>query len=156
MNLEIGGGKFPQQDGYIRLDIRPLVGCVDVAADGKYLPFKSEVFNRIYTRHVIEHWGHRESLAVLSEWLRVLKPEGTLEIHCPDLLKIISLHANGKLDDGQLAFYIYGGQEYPENLHKTGFTQKRLVGLVKKCGGVFVRRQHDKEDHLEMKVLFKK
>jgi predicted SAM-dependent methyltransferase len=156
VRLEIGGGRHPRDVDQIRLDIRHLPGKVDVVADGKRLPFKSGIFDELYARHVIEHWGHRESLDVLREWLRVLKRGAVLEIHCPDLLKIMNLHRQGNLTDGQLAYYLYGGQEYPENTHRTGFTQSRLIKCVSRCGGSFISRQSEAEDQFEMKMLFRK
>jgi SAM-dependent methyltransferase len=54
----------------------------------KTLPFSENTFELIYASHVLEHfaWYHTEK--VLSEWRRILKPGGVLEVWVPNGLKI--------------------------------------------------------------------
>jgi len=73
LKLDIGCGerKIP---GAVGLDIRK-TGQVDIIADARYLPFKDEVFDHVYSSHVIEHFSHREVKDVIKEWGRVGKVE---------------------------------------------------------------------------------
>ena len=79
--LDIGCGEN-KLEGAIGVDIKK-TKAVDVIADARYLPFKDEVFDNVYSSHLIEHFSHREVKNVLKEWVRVLKKGGTIEIRCP-------------------------------------------------------------------------
>lgn len=130
--LEIGAGIHPQ-DGYIHMDMRslPHIECV---CDGRNLPFQVGVYDKVFSNHVIEHFGWREVRGVLIEWLRVLKPGGNLDIITPDFYRLWENlitrrdfpvpekpHFRGWRGgpiDGQFVAYVTGGsQDYPENTH---------------------------------------
>jgi SAM-dependent methyltransferase len=85
--LEIGCGEF-RIEGFETLNIVP-GREVDYIADASHtLPFKEGVFDLVYASHVLEHipWYMVED--ALREWVRILKPEGRLEVWVPDGLKI--------------------------------------------------------------------
>lgn len=69
--LDIGCGDRKLK-GAIGIDIRKTKD-VDIIADAHYLPFKDEVFDHVYSSHLIEHFSHREVKDVVKEWVRVLK-----------------------------------------------------------------------------------
>jgi SAM-dependent methyltransferase len=54
---------------------------VDVVADGAKLPFKDEQYDYVINSHVIEHFF--DPIAVLKEWLRVIKKGGFIFIIAP-------------------------------------------------------------------------
>lgn len=54
---------------------------VDVVADGGKLPFENESYDYVISSHVIEHFF--DPIAVLKEWLRVIKPGGYIFIIAP-------------------------------------------------------------------------
>jgi ubiquinone/menaquinone biosynthesis C-methylase UbiE len=94
----------------------------------------------VYSSHNLEHVFPHEVALVLSEFKRVLKPNGMCVVGVPDLQAVAKLIANDKLEDvaytspaGDIAplDMLYGlrsalssGQHYMA--HKTGFTVKTL------------------------------
>jgi len=132
-------------EGDICIDLRPDLipfwkesflkeGKFFLLCDARKLPFKGGSFMRVHARHLLEHFSWREVNSVLSEWIRVLKPRGSLELYVPNLRSFKVLNAilrgnsYGKHDFG----LIYGFQDYPENFHKSGFTPKVIRELLKK------------------------
>ena len=45
-------------------------------------------FNLVYASHILEHTAWIRPAEILTEWVRVLKPGGVLEIWVPDGLRI--------------------------------------------------------------------
>jgi predicted SAM-dependent methyltransferase len=131
LTLEVGCGDKKDYADSIGLDIRR-TGKVDVVADARTLPFVDGCFGRVYSSHTLEHFSHREIRLVLSEWVRILKPGGTLEIRCPDLRARALLFAiRPSWNDVE---NIYGSQDYPENLHKSGYSYGLLKRLLRQLG----------------------
>jgi SAM-dependent methyltransferase len=58
----------------LNLDIKYLV------ADGRYLPFRNERFNFVYSYSVIQHFGKEDAQRTLREVSRVLEPGGVAKI----------------------------------------------------------------------------
>lgn len=121
----------------IGLDFRRTVS-VDVIADARKLPFRNGSFDYVFSSHLIEHFSHREISRVLTEWTRVLRTGGTIEIRCPDLRARAFLfvlnptsHSMGN---------IYGGQDYAGNYHKCGFSYGLLKRHLQSCGIRNVKR----------------
>jgi SAM-dependent methyltransferase len=52
------------------------------------MPFSSDTFALIYASHILEHVPWYQTAGVLKEWVRILRPGGSLEIWVPDGLKI--------------------------------------------------------------------
>ena len=138
--LEIGVGNNKKMSGSLGVDVRKTLN-VDVISDARHLPFKTSSIDILYSAHTIEHFSHRETESVIHEWNRVLKPEGSIEIRCPDLRIRAFLFLINPADDN--IKNIYGGQEYPENFHKSGFSYGLLKKILKKCGFTQIRRIFD-------------
>lgn len=160
MLLEIGCGEHPQYPQAVKVDIRSLP-CVDIVADAADLyMLGNESFSGIFTRHVIEHWPSHMTVAVLREWYRVLKPGGWLELHCPDLDKLIQnylcksvdIYTQKVFDADLLSYYLYGSQDYPENTHKAGFTFDSMKHKLELAGFKSITRLTQFEDPLEMRL----
>lgn len=112
----------------IRKEVNP-----DVVCDIRHLPFADEVFDIVYSSHVIEHFGRNEIFSTLREWVRVLKPEGKFIVITPNLewaaeriLKENSKGTNTLDDESTVLSVIYGDQTYPLNYHYMGFVPKTL------------------------------
>lgn len=159
--LEIGGGEHPQSSSTVRVDIRAIPGKVDVVCNAISMPmFPDNEFDKIYARHVIEHWSFRETDTLLKEWRRVLKSGGELEVHCPDLDKLVQNYLNRTFDGytgrnftmSLFSYYVYGGQEYPDNTHRTGWNFATLSAILTRCGFRNIRRYDKYEDNIEMRV----
>ena len=132
----------------VRLDIDPgvqpdILGSMtdmSAVADGS--------MDAIFSSHNIEHLYPHEVALALSEFLRVLTPEGYLVLTCPDLQEICRLVSEDKLLEaaytapaGPIApiDVLYGlrtamarGNLYMA--HRCGFTERALIGTLRSCG----------------------
>uniref|UniRef100_A0A6M3XTQ3 Putative methyltransferase n=1 Tax=viral metagenome TaxID=1070528 RepID=A0A6M3XTQ3_9ZZZZ len=105
----------------VRRNVKPNVLC-----DVRCLPFRKNCVGAASALHVLEHFSSLEHDAILTEWLRVLEPNGILEVECPDISK--AFQSEMKMD------ILYGEQDYPGNIHKWGFTQETLKKLLEAHG----------------------
>ena len=108
----------------------------------------SESVDAVFSSHNIEHLYPHEVPVALSEFLRVLKPDGFAVITCPDLQAVCALVAEDKLTEpaytspaGPIApLDILYGHRPPMargNLymaHRCGFTEKVLSGTLQTLG----------------------
>ena len=127
LSLDIGCGESKRR-GSIGVDIRRTSG-VDVVSDARYLLFRNEVFDSVYSSYLLEHFSHREVQQVVAEWVRVLNKNDVIEIRCPDLrTRALLFFLNSTWYNVK---NIYGEQDFPENTHKCGFSYGLLKGLLK-------------------------
>jgi len=120
------GGQEPHPDWKI-LDIenRPEVDFVGDAANLKQ--FEDNSVEAIYASHVLEHFFYgldNELINTLTEWHRVLKPDGKLLISVPDLQTLCWLYTSpdlNPLDRYHLMRIMFGGQTNQYDVHKVGF-----------------------------------
>ncbi len=132
----------------LRLDIDPevkpdIVGSMlDMSAVG------DQSVDAVFSSHNIEHLYAHEVPLALTEFLRVLKPEGFLVVTCPDLQAVAQLIAADQLLEpaytspaGPIApidiLYGHRPQLARGNLymaHKCGFTLKVLLGTLRGNG----------------------
>jgi predicted SAM-dependent methyltransferase len=114
----------------------------------------------VFSSHNIEHLYPHEVPVALSEFLRVLKPEGFAVITCPDLVSVCKLVAEDKLTEpayvspaGPVApidiFYGHRPAMAQGNLfmaHRCGFTKKVMSATLVSAGfkgvAVIARPQH--------------
>lgn len=92
--LEVGCGHRKTADDVVGVDLVPggrpgsvgnvagRVSQADVAAHGEALPFSDLSFDSLIARHNLEHYV--DTVEVLREWCRVLRPGGTLAVIVPD------------------------------------------------------------------------
>ena len=86
-------------EGWFNVDILPFYkGALFLDATQPF-PFKDETFNYIFSEHMIEHITYNESLAMLSECYRVLKPGGKIRLATPDLETLAGLYVKNKSDE---------------------------------------------------------
>lgn len=132
----------------IRLDIDSSV-CPDVIGT---MTDMSEVstnsIDALFSSHNIEHLYPHEVPIALSEFKRVMKPDGFLLLTCPDLQSVCGLVAQDKLTEP--AYFsgmgpispldiLYGHRDSMQrgNLymaHRCGFTAKVLAGTLSTSG----------------------
>lgn len=143
LNLGCGGDIKP---GFINADIRPLQG-VDVVCDALRLPFKA-VFSLVYASDLLEHFGRREALDVLSEWRRVLVSRGRLLLKTPCLDTIVARYSRGEIDGFELARLVYGNQDHEHNFHRSGFTKPSIRLVLLRCGFTKIKVEHLKGRNL--------
>lgn len=123
LNLNLGSGSNRKQD-YISVDY------YDPAADerwdiSKIWPYGDNEVDNIYACHVIEHLSRDEFAVFAKEAYRCLKPGGSIEIRCPDIVKVCQqLIANPY--DILMHQRLYGIQTNLGEYHKSGHTHLTL------------------------------
>jgi SAM-dependent methyltransferase len=89
--------------------------------------------DEIRASHVLEHFGHRQTLLVLEEWCRVLKPNGIMRIAVPSIEQIMA-----EMDRGtpfnMIEMFITGGQVDDDDHHGTVFTRQKLAAQMHLSG----------------------
>jgi len=132
----------------VRLDIDPknepdIIGSMlDMSA------VASGSVDALYSSHNIEHLYPDEVPKAISEFVRVLKPEGIAVVTCPDLQAAAQMIAEDKLMDTAYESPIgpvtpfdivyshrkFTGRDKPFMAHHCGFTLKVLIGMLKAGG----------------------
>lgn len=141
IRLNLGCGGDWKGDHVINIDCRNLIppgGETFLRADISDLAdmFQDGAAAEIWAKDVIEHFPQGRANAVLDEWVRLLAPGGLLHIRTLDLVAAAEfiLHGNAHYgpapSDDVKAYRIYGGQDYPENFHKAGFTRASLTEML--------------------------
>lgn len=111
---------------------------VDYVGDAENLKrFPDETFDKVYASHVLEHFDGRVITKVLTEWYRVLKPDGLLYLSVPDMDIICELFLDKALSLKsriKLLNIIYGGHTDSYDYHYFGFDLQLLVGYLESAG----------------------
>ena len=134
--LHLGCGDVILPPPFENLDGRNLPG-VDYIGSVFPLPFEDNIFDLVYSSHVLEHFYRKDTLDVLKEWVRVLKNDGILRISVPsfeNIIKIYQLCGNIENVTGPLM----GGQTYETNFHYNVFDEKYLKKLMEEAGLIAV------------------
>jgi len=106
----------------------------------------------IWAYDVLEHFPQAQGNAVLDEWVRLLAVGGILHVKAPDLEALARFILNpvvkavgpweaslgwkvgDRWPDRQLALQVYGGQDYSENFHRSGYTIALLRAMLEARG----------------------
>jgi predicted SAM-dependent methyltransferase len=88
--------------------------------------------DEIRASHVLEHFSHRDVMAVLKHWVSKLVPGGLLKIAVPDFEKIARDYLDGKPVNVQ--GYVYGGHVDERDRHNCGFDTELLSEMMLDCG----------------------
>ena len=138
MKLNLGCKTRPIP-GFVNMDFEEYP-TVDVVGDVSDLSrFKDESIEEIYASHILEHFKSPQTVPVLKEWFRVLKPGGILYVATPDFKRAIEMYDKVGLSEW-LVYYMYGDQLHKGTYHYTTFDEKRMDGLLKKVGFAEVSR----------------
>jgi predicted SAM-dependent methyltransferase len=130
---------------FLNVDSR-LFGHVDYVTKSPMMPALPVLFaDMIYACHVFEHIPHRNQMAVLARWRKILKPGGVLLLSVPDLDKTLDLYHRGEKGFGWMQRVLMGGQDYPGNFHYALFTRERLAFVLGKAGFQNIRDWHPAE-----------
>lgn len=133
----------------LRLDIDHSVSPDIIGTMTDMSSVQDDSMDAVYSSHNIEHLHPHEVPSALSEFLRVLRPDGFLVITCPDLQSVCALVAEGKLLEP--AYHtaaglpiapldiLYGWRQamIQGNLymaHKCGFTETALRDTLRQSG----------------------
>jgi glycosyltransferase involved in cell wall biosynthesis len=150
LNLGCGDKILP---GYINVDVAESRAGKkpDVICDLRQLTsFENESADEILSVHVIEHFWRWEALDILKEWVRVLRPGGTMILECPNLLSACeALLANPDAgaspgEGGQRTMWVFYGDPAwhdPLMVHRWGYTPRSLAQLMEEAGLANVRQE---------------
>lgn len=142
---ELGAGFSSENQGLygpkakiVRFDMRPETNP-DVVCDIRHLDEHwLGKFDWVNASHVIEHFRRSEAVAILAEWVKLLKVGGTLTIHVPNIENALRNILNPPIDaTPELKAYwwaqVYGDQAKPGApwQHLNGFTPRKLENLLK-------------------------
>jgi predicted SAM-dependent methyltransferase len=130
--------------GYLNVDARARPG-VDRVAEITDLGFLADgSCEVIYVSHALEHLATAQVAPFLRQCCAKLEAGGRLLVAVPDLEEIFRQFLADPnvfgLDRRVLIDYVYGGQDYPTNFHKTGFTFEILAQHLREAGFGTVRR----------------
>lgn len=130
--LHIGCGDVILPKPFENLDTRDMRG-VDHISEAFPLPFEDNTFELVYASHVLEHFTRAETQSVLNEWVRVLKPEGTIRLSVPSIEQLIQIYQKSE-DIEYIIGPLVGGQTYEQNFHYNMFDTKSLTKYLETAG----------------------
>jgi predicted O-linked N-acetylglucosamine transferase (SPINDLY family)/predicted SAM-dependent methyltransferase len=143
--LHIGG--IARKKGWENFNALP-DATVDHLGDAADLSrFEDNTFKEIYASHVLEHFEYQYQLKhVLTEWLRVLVPGGTLYLSVPNMDVFVEIwNKNGTTDSDRFFIMqmIFGGHKDAFDYHYSGFNEAILSKYLKEIGFLDIcRRSH--------------
>lgn len=130
LHLSCGGRKLP---GFVNINNR---SCVepDEVMDVARLDYDDGSVDLIYASHVLEHFPRDETLKVLREWHRVLRPEGLLRVSVPDFARIADFYVFYGMTIWNLRGFLMGRQDWAWNTHYVVFDHEFLRWLLHDAG----------------------
>jgi hypothetical protein len=143
LRLNLGGagegylsGKIP---GFYIVDLRdtPDTDAISDISDLSWI--QDEMVEEIYCSNALEHFPLTDTVRVLKEWHRVLKPSRKLWISVPDFDAAVRLYQTEGLCDW-VKYLIWGDQQGPLNFHYINFTFPTLAAACVQAGFSDVRR----------------
>lgn len=144
--LHIGGTVAREGWEILNAIPEPWVDHIGIAED--LSRFEDNTFAEVYASHVLEHLGYQSALpAALSEWHRVLVPEGRLMVSVPDLDTLCELYTQRDLLGAKERFSImrmmFGGQVDQYDFHCVGLNEELLTTYLTDAGFTCIKRVHD-------------
>jgi len=141
IRLNIGGGdqsifgwfNIDRKNGYEAYPLPKEITFADYSTDRPYektFDLSDGSVDEIRASHVLEHFPISDIPKVIAEWVRVLRPGGTIKIAVPDFAKAIELSEI----DHKWDRYIMGGQTDENDFHHAIFTEQKLMKLMEDAG----------------------
>jgi predicted SAM-dependent methyltransferase len=132
IKLNLGSGQRPFSKDWTNVDVRDQGYKVDVLTDIRDLSmFEDNSVDIICLHHVVEHIDIGELESYISEWYRVLKVGGRLDIFVPNIPKLFEAWYRKEISTYILNVNIYGAyQGFPGDLHRWGYNEEELLERV--------------------------
>lgn len=134
------------------LDIDP-TGNPDVLCDARTLvDLPGNAYDSVYCSHNLEHYYSHDVAKVLTGFHHILKNDGFVDIRVPDMKAVINHMVANDMDIDDVLYKSVGGEsiaikdviygwgrqieESGEDFfsHKTGFSEKSLTTVLRRCG----------------------
>jgi predicted SAM-dependent methyltransferase len=145
VRLNLGCGEDVKR-GYVNLDIREIPGAIKCDVSSPILMARYSGATEIVAFDILEHFDRKKARECLAMWVGLLAPQGVIGVRCPEIRHAVKIAP----DDEWLELLIYGGQDYPENFHKCGFTTAMLAKLLTVAGCKVMRSSTSMAGNLEM------
>lgn len=139
VGLEIGGGPAPQKPGYLQFDAKDWkerTGLDYHLGDARELPYFDSWFDSVFASNLLEHFPQEETTAILTEWTRVLKIGGELELVVPDSMGILYDFFTGINTWDECEERLRGSMDYEGNEHYRAFTISTFPAVIKQVVGL--------------------
>jgi predicted SAM-dependent methyltransferase len=138
IKLHLGGKEAHPDWKILDIEARPEVDVIADAAD--LSQFADNSVETIYASHILEHFHYQlnhELINTLSEWYRVLQPNGQLLVSVPNLQVLCWLYSNPTLDLLQrhhIMRIMFGGHMNEYDVHRVGFDPEILASYLQEVG----------------------
>lgn len=130
IKLDIGCGEYPIP-GFEGVD--PYIESATYKCNMWSTPFDESSVDEIFSSHALEHIPTKMVIPTLSEWKRIIKPNGKITIRVPDLEWCVNRWLKTRGTGWDLAI-IFGNQNHDGEFHKTGFTKAIMIHYLSKVG----------------------
>jgi SAM-dependent methyltransferase len=101
------------------------------------LPVADGSVDVIRASHCLEHFPFEQTLDVLKDWVRALKPGGTLQVAVPDFAKVAEAYLAGVEQPTQ--HYVMGGHIDANDHHGAIFDRANVMKALSDVGLVMLR-----------------
>lgn len=125
--LNFGCG-YDRRDGYYNVDSDPACEPDLLLADNDLSALPRDHFDEVLARDVLEHIPRTLSLAVILEWVDMLRIDGRLHVQTSSIEGVAERLAARPSFADQYAWTrcLFGNQAHPGDFHYTGFTHRSL------------------------------
>ncbi|OGZ27140.1 MAG: hypothetical protein A2365_00525 [Candidatus Nealsonbacteria bacterium RIFOXYB1_FULL_40_15] len=140
MKLHLGCGE-KYLEGYINIDFPPSEHTLvnpkaDIFQDIRTLSYEENSVDEIRSHHLFEHFLRQESLKLLSDWRKWLKPGGVLFIETPDFEESAKLFVSASNIEKKfrLGRHMFGSHEADWAVHKDFWSRDKFNFILDKMG----------------------
>jgi len=120
--------------GWINIDARAFPHIHIVADSLDLKEFSDGSIQEIYMCHVLEHCSFHDVDNLIQIYHSKLRTDGTLRLSVPDFELLIRIYLELDRDLEFIKKSLMGGQEYPQNYHRSVFDKRLLSTLLRKAG----------------------
>lgn len=157
LHLGCGGKRW---EDFVNVDLHPAVegvadssrdGCVaDVFADIRALELPDACVDEIFTSHVLEHFPRWQTIDMLTDWHRSLKPGARLVVEMPDFWRCVLwlFHPRSKRRrQGRIQFYGNHWDRLDFETHRYVWSASEFRRVLLEIGFARVEVSHRTQTH---------